>query len=99
MATRKVRYKKLSPKTILPILRADQADPSEYELLTNEGEIATGVEAGEQSVSFLLSPKPDISRDLPCDPPSRNTICRPPFKVPVLRRTMRSQSHRHRRAP
>ena len=50
MATRKVRYKKLSPKTTLPVLRADQVDPTEYEFLNNDGEIATGVEAGEQSV-------------------------------------------------
>jgi enhancer of polycomb-like protein len=51
MATRKVRYKKLSVKTPLPVLREDQIDPSEYESLTNEGHIATGVESAEENVS------------------------------------------------
>jgi enhancer of polycomb-like protein len=50
MATRKVRYKKLSPKTALPVLKEDQIDPSEYESLTNEGQIATGVEQAEENV-------------------------------------------------
>jgi len=51
MATRKVRYKKLNIKTPLPVLREDQVDPTEYESLTNESQIATGVEQAEEAVS------------------------------------------------
>lgn len=51
MATRKVRYKKLSVKTPLAVLREHEIDPSEYESLTNEAHIATGVEQAEQNVS------------------------------------------------
>lgn len=51
MATRKVRYKKLSIKTALPVLREDQVDPGEYEALTTETQIATGVDQGEENVS------------------------------------------------
>jgi len=54
MATRKVRYKKLNPKTVLPVFREDQIDPSEYESLTNEAQIATGVEQAEENVSQAL---------------------------------------------
>ncbi len=53
MATRKVRYKKLSVKTLLSVLREDQIDPTEYESLTNEAQIATGVEQAEENVSLL----------------------------------------------
>jgi enhancer of polycomb-like protein len=52
MATRKVRYKKLNVKTPLPVLREDQIDSTEYEALTAETQIATGVEKGEENVSF-----------------------------------------------
>lgn len=51
MATRKVRYKKLSIKTALPVLREGQIDPSEYESLATETQIATGVEQAEENVS------------------------------------------------
>ena len=51
MATRKVRYKKLGVKTPLPVLREDQIDPTEYESLTNEAQISTGVEQAEENVS------------------------------------------------
>lgn len=50
MATRKVRYKKLSIKTALPVLREGQIDPSEYESLATETQIATGVEQAEENV-------------------------------------------------
>lgn len=53
MATRKVRYKKLNTKTLLPVLREDQIDPNEYESLTTEQQIATGVEQAEENVSFI----------------------------------------------
>lgn len=55
MSSRKVRVKKLSVKTTLPVLREDQIDPSEYEALTTETLIATGVEQAEENVSFLAS--------------------------------------------
>jgi enhancer of polycomb-like protein len=51
MATRKVRYKKLNVKTPLPVLREDQIDQSEYESLSTENPIATGVEQAEEKVS------------------------------------------------
>ncbi|KAJ4302123.1 Enhancer of polycomb-like protein 1 [Collariella sp. IMI 366227] len=50
MATRKVRYKKLSVKTPLSVLREDQIDPTEYESLTNEAQIQTGVEQAEENI-------------------------------------------------
>ncbi len=53
MSTRKVRYKKLNTKTPLPVLREDQIDPSEYESLTTESQIATGVEQAEENVRYL----------------------------------------------
>lgn len=53
MATRKVRVKKLSVKTPLPVLREDQIEPSEYESLTSETQIATGVEQAEENVSIF----------------------------------------------
>ena len=51
MSSRKVRVKKLSIKTALPVLREDQIDPSEYEALTTETQIATGVDQAEENVS------------------------------------------------
>jgi len=53
MATRKVRYKKLNVKTPLSVLREDEIDSNEYESLTAENQIATGVEAGEETVSEI----------------------------------------------
>lgn len=55
MATRKVRIKKLAPKTPLSVLREDQIDPSEYEQLTSEAQIATGVEQAEENVCQKLT--------------------------------------------
>lgn len=52
-ANRRVRVKKLNAKTLLPILREDQVDPSEYESLTTESQIATGVEQAEENVSLM----------------------------------------------
>ena len=50
MASRKMRFKKLGPKTPLPVLREEQVDANEYEALTHENQIATGVEAAEEKV-------------------------------------------------
>lgn len=51
MSSRKVRVKKLSVKTALPVLREDQIDPSEYEALAPDTQIATGVDQAEEKVS------------------------------------------------
>lgn len=50
MSSRKVRVKKLSVKTALPVLREDQIDATEYETITTESQIATGVEHAEEKV-------------------------------------------------
>lgn len=64
MSSRKVRVKKLSVKTALPVLREDEIDATEYEALTNENQIATGVEHAEEKVDIALplSPTLDITR-------------------------------------
>lgn len=54
MSSRKVRVKKLSVKTNLPVLRESQIDPSEYEALTTDTLIATGVEQAEENVSWFF---------------------------------------------
>jgi enhancer of polycomb-like protein len=58
---RKVRVKKLSVKTALPVLREDQIDPSEYEALTTETQIATGVEQAEENVSLSRPPSDPVT--------------------------------------
>lgn len=64
MSSRKVRVKKLSVKTALPVLREDEIDATEYEALTNENQIATGVEHAEEKVDIALplSQTLDITR-------------------------------------
>lgn len=57
MSSRKVRVKKLTVKTTLPVLREDQIDATEYESLLTESQIATGVDQTEENVS----PFPSIS--------------------------------------
>jgi enhancer of polycomb-like protein len=54
MSTRKVRVKKLSVKTPLPILREGDIDKSDFEALTTETQISTGVEAAEETVRCPL---------------------------------------------
>lgn len=51
-----MRIKKLSPKTILTVLLEGQIDASEYDSLTTEAKIATGVDAGEEDVSCSHTP-------------------------------------------
>lgn len=51
MSSRKVRVKKLTIKTALPVLREDQIDATEYESLLTESQIATGVDQTEENVS------------------------------------------------
>ncbi|CAK7217885.1 Enhancer of polycomb-like protein 1 [Sporothrix bragantina] len=78
MATRKVRYKKLSIKTALPVLREDQVDPSEYEALTTETQIATGVDQGEENEYHLqvaLQGTATASvKEIPVPPPMESDI-------------------------
>lgn len=77
MSSRKVRVKKLNVKTTLPVLREDQIDPNEYEALTTDNQIATGVEQAEENVShpFVL---PHIVISRVC---SRDLF---PHPIPVL---------------
>lgn len=67
MSSRKVRVKKLNVKTTLPVLREDQIDPNEYEALTTDNQIATGVEQAEENVSSFPLPPLMISRVHSCD--------------------------------
>ncbi|KAL2162784.1 hypothetical protein VTH06DRAFT_6620 [Thermothelomyces fergusii] len=78
MATRKVRYKKLSVKTPLAVLREDQIDPGEYESLTNEAQIATGVEQAEENEyhlqAVLKSEGVAADKEIPVPPPQESTL-------------------------
>ncbi|KAK3899089.1 enhancer of polycomb-like protein 1 [Staphylotrichum tortipilum] len=78
MATRKVRYKKLSVKTLLSVLREDQIDPTEYESLTNEAQIATGVEQAEENEyhlqAVLQSAGVAADKEIPVPPPEESTL-------------------------
>ncbi|KAI1765593.1 enhancer of polycomb-like-domain-containing protein [Hypoxylon sp. FL1150] len=76
MSTRKVRYKKLNTKTPLPVLREDQIDPSEYESLTNESLIATGVEQAEENEYHLQAVLRGVGvstdTEIPVPPPQKS---------------------------
>ena len=49
------RTRKLAPKNLLAVLREDQIDSEEYkELLDNQYKVETGVEKGEENVSYLF---------------------------------------------
>ncbi|KAM7201814.1 enhancer of polycomb-like protein 1 [Rhypophila sp. PSN 637] len=78
MATRKVRYKKLSVKTLLPVLREDQIDPTEYESLTNEAQISTGVEQAEENEyhlqAVLQGAGVAADKEIPVPPPQESTL-------------------------
>ncbi|KAG5943359.1 Enhancer of polycomb-like protein 1 [Claviceps pazoutovae] len=78
MSSRKVRVKKLSVKTALPVLREDQIDPSEYEALTTEIQIATGVEHAEEKEYHLQSILRDAgvsqTQEIPVPPPQESKI-------------------------
>ncbi|KPM38359.1 Enhancer of polycomb-like protein 1 [Neonectria ditissima] len=78
MSSRKVRVKKLSVKTTLPVIREDQIDPSEYEALTTENQIATGVEQAEENEYHLqtILNKAGTSNDqeIPVPPPQESDI-------------------------
>ncbi|KAI0167031.1 enhancer of polycomb-like-domain-containing protein [Hypoxylon sp. FL1284] len=76
MSTRKVRYKKLNTKTPLPVLREDQIDPNEYESLTNESQIATGVEQAEENEYHLQAALKGVGAstdtEIPVPPPQKS---------------------------
>ncbi|QUC18897.1 uncharacterized protein UV8b_03138 [Ustilaginoidea virens] len=78
MSSRKVRVKKLSVKTALPVLREDQIDPSEYEALTTENQIATGVEHAEEKEfhlqSILKETGVSTTQEIPVPPPKESDI-------------------------
>ncbi|KAK4250749.1 EPL1-like protein [Corynascus novoguineensis] len=78
MATRKVRYKKLNVKTLLGVLREDQIDPAEYESLTNEAQIATGVEQAEENEyhlqAVLKGAGVAADKEIPVPPPQESTL-------------------------
>ncbi|KAI1468516.1 enhancer of polycomb-like-domain-containing protein [Daldinia caldariorum] len=76
MSTRKVRYKKLNIKTPLPVLREDQIDPNEYESLTTESQIATGVEQAEENEYHLQAALRGVGaskdNEIPVPPPQKS---------------------------
>ncbi|KAG6039797.1 Enhancer of polycomb-like protein 1 [Claviceps citrina] len=78
MSSRKVRVKKLSVKTALPVLREDQIDPSEYEALTTDIQIATGVEHAEEKEyhlqSILKETGVSYAQEIPVPPPQESDI-------------------------
>ncbi|EFY97326.1 enhancer of polycomb-like domain protein [Metarhizium robertsii] len=78
MSSRKVRVKKLSVKTPLPVLREDQIDPSEYEALSSDNQISTGVEHAEEKEYHLQSILKDAgtsnTQEIPVPPPQKSDI-------------------------
>ncbi|KAI0199034.1 enhancer of polycomb-like-domain-containing protein [Astrocystis sublimbata] len=76
MTTRKVRYKKLNIKTPLPVLREHQIDANEYESLTNDAQIATGVEQAEENEYHLQAALKgvgaSVDNEIPVPPPQKS---------------------------
>ncbi|KAI0398207.1 EPL1-like protein [Xylariaceae sp. FL0594] len=76
MSTRKVRYKKLNVKTPLPVLKEHQIDPNEYESLTTESQIATGVDQGEENEyhlqAALRGAGVSVDNEIPVPPPQKS---------------------------
>ncbi|KAI0457865.1 enhancer of polycomb-like-domain-containing protein [Xylaria acuta] len=76
MTTRKVRYKKLNIKTPLPVLREHQIDASEYESLTTESQIVTGVEQAEENEYHLQAALKgvgaSVDNEIPVPPPQKS---------------------------
>ncbi|TRX95307.1 hypothetical protein FHL15_003638 [Xylaria flabelliformis] len=76
MTTRKVRYKKLNIKTPLPVLREHQIDANEYESLTTESQIATGVEQAEENEYHLQAALKgvgaSVDNEIPVPPPQKS---------------------------
>jgi enhancer of polycomb-like protein len=78
MSSRKVRVKKLNVKTTLPVLREDQIDPNEYEALTTDNQIATGVEQAEENEyhlqTILKEAGTSNDQEIPVPPPQESAI-------------------------
>ncbi|KAJ8128609.1 hypothetical protein O1611_g5024 [Lasiodiplodia mahajangana] len=76
MTTRKVRYKKLNIKTPLPVLREHQIDANEYESLTTESQIVTGVEQAEENEyhlqAALKGAGASVDNEIPVPPPQKS---------------------------
>ncbi|KUI57899.1 Enhancer of polycomb-like protein 1 [Cytospora mali] len=77
MATRKVRVKKLNVKQPLSILKEEEIDRTEYEHLTQELQVATGVEAGEENEYhlqvLLKTAGQKADNEIPVPPPQETT--------------------------
>ncbi|KAL6793430.1 enhancer of polycomb-like domain-containing protein [Trichoderma sp. SZMC 28013] len=78
MSSRKVRVKKLTVKTTLPVLREDQIDATEYESLLTESQIATGVDQTEENEyhlqSILKEAGTSNDQEIPVPPPQESDI-------------------------
>ncbi|KAK6453573.1 hypothetical protein FP744_10009825 [Trichoderma asperellum] len=78
MSSRKVRVKKLTIKTALPVLREDQIDATEYESLLTESQIATGVDQTEENEyhlqSILKEAGTSNDQEIPVPPPKESDI-------------------------
>ncbi|KAL7797494.1 enhancer of polycomb-like domain-containing protein [Trichoderma ceciliae] len=78
MSSRKVRVKKLTIKTTLPVLREDQIDATEYESLLTESQIATGVDQIEENEyhlqSILKEAGTSNDQEIPVPPPQESDI-------------------------
>ncbi|KAL6881572.1 enhancer of polycomb-like domain-containing protein [Trichoderma novae-zelandiae] len=78
MSSRKVRVKKLTVKTLLPVLREDQIDATEYESLLTESQIATGVDQTEENEyhlqSILKEAGTSNDQEIPVPPPRESDI-------------------------
>ncbi|KAM0255207.1 hypothetical protein ACHAQJ_005971 [Trichoderma viride] len=78
MSSRKVRVKKLTIKTTLPVLREDQIDATEYESLLTESQIATGVDQTEENEyhlqSILKEAGTSNDQEIPVPPPQESDI-------------------------
>ncbi|KAI0129962.1 enhancer of polycomb-like-domain-containing protein [Xylariales sp. AK1849] len=75
---RKVRVKKLQPRTVLQVLLENDIDASEYESLTTEVQIAAGVEANEADEYHLQNALKGIGastdNEIPVPPPQKSDV-------------------------
>ncbi|KKY33000.1 putative epl1-like protein [Diaporthe ampelina] len=77
MNSRKIRIKKLNVKQPLSILKEDEIDATEYESLTQELQVATGVEAGEENEYhlqvLLKTAGQKVDNEIPVPPPQESS--------------------------
>ncbi|ORY71264.1 enhancer of polycomb-like-domain-containing protein [Pseudomassariella vexata] len=79
MSTRKpVRIRKLNTKTALQVLREDQIDRNEYDSLTTDAQIATGVESNEEQEihlqAVLKGAGASTDNEIPVPPPQESDV-------------------------